>query len=200
MVKQIVLKLVLLLAVLGAATLLFMPAVSAGGGTVTCTTFLTGPIDANVDVPAGQTCTNTGFEITGNVTVEGTLLSLVARYDKNVIVTGSGSVHFNICLSLPCGGLPANHVVGNVSITGSSGDSSIEGSIVEGNVNVEGTSGEVVLQEASLNGNVNIDGNTGSVAILDVRIGKNLNCDGNVPAPIIFGYVQANKKTGQCAA
>lgn len=199
MVKQIVLKLVLLPAVLGAATLLVMPAVSsAGGGNVTCTTYLTGPIDANVDVPAGQTCGNTGFEITGNVTVEGTLFSLGGTYDKNVTVTGSGSVYFNICFSLLCFGLPPNHVAGNFTVTGSSSDNTILGTTVEKNVNAEGNSGEVVLQDDEILGKVNIDGNTGSVFIA-ATIGKNLTCDGNLTAPILAG-TSAKKMTGQCAA
>jgi hypothetical protein len=199
MAKRMLLKLVLLPVMLGAAVLLFLPAISsAGGGTVTCTTFLTGPVDANVDVPAGQTCNNSGFEITGNVTVEGTLTSVNGTYDKNIIVADGGSVFFTFCEGLLCPPHGGNHVAGNLSITGSPSDNTILATTVQKNVNVEGNSGEVILQDDGILGNVDIDGNTGRVFIA-ATIGKNLNCDGNVTAPILAG-VSVSKATGQCAA
>jgi hypothetical protein len=199
MVKQIVLKLVLLPVMLGAATLLFMPAVSAaGGGTVTCTTYLTGPVDANLDVPAGQTCFNFGFEITGNVTVEGRLGSANGTYDKNIIVADGGSVFFDLCRGLLCPRPGGNHVAGNFSITGSPSNNLIDGTGVQKNLIVEGNSGQVVVDEAGILGNVNIDGNSGPVFIA-ATIGGNLNCDGNATAPILAG-VSVSKATGQCAA
>jgi hypothetical protein len=199
MTKQIPLKLVLLPAVLGAAVLYFMPAVSSAAvGTVTCTGDLTGRVDANVDVPAGQACRNNGFEITGNVTVEGSLAGYGGTYDKNVIVRGGGTVSFGLCFSALCRGLGARHIAGDLTITGSSSNNYVGATVVQQNVTVEGNDGAVNLELDNFVGTVDIDRNTGGVGFFDDRIGRNLDCNGNVPAPIATGQVSVTKTTGRC--
>jgi hypothetical protein len=109
----------------------------AAGGTTTCTTGqpLTGVIPNNLHVPAGEFCQLNWAEVVGNVTVEGTLLSFSSMYDKNVNVTGAGSItiangyndrpikgNLNISGSGQSGIAPANDgnnvVLGNITVTG----------------------------------------------------------------------------------
>jgi hypothetical protein len=86
-------------------------------GTITCTDATnSNPLDgtainANLDVPAGQTCRLMWAEVTGNVSVEGTLVAAYVTFDRNVGVNGGSLSLFN-------GG---SHIKGNLSVTGSSG-------------------------------------------------------------------------------
>jgi hypothetical protein len=53
-----------------------------------CTTTLTGVvISGPLDVPAGQTCTLIGTEVTGPLTVEEALNSFGTRFDASVMLT-----------------------------------------------------------------------------------------------------------------
>jgi hypothetical protein len=71
-----------------------------------------GTISSNLDVPAGVRLVLNGAEVTGNVTVEGTLFAANTHFDKNVTVTG-GHIQFNNQPTLP------SIVKGNLTVTGS---------------------------------------------------------------------------------
>jgi hypothetical protein len=89
------------------------PAVLTAANATVCTGDLGGTITGNIDVPAGQTCRLMWAEVTGNVTVEGTLWASATIFDGNVTVTGDGS-------QLWLANYPS-HIKGNLIITGSSG-------------------------------------------------------------------------------
>ena len=68
----------------------------AATGTTSCTTDVTqSVITTNLTVPAGATCRLFGTEVTGNVTVQGTLVAFGATFDKNVSVTGGSFTGVN---------------------------------------------------------------------------------------------------------
>jgi hypothetical protein len=108
------------------AASLALPAAAAHAGTPGSTTAAsilqsgagTGPnpyngtVSSNLDVPAGVRLVLNGAEVTGNVTVEGTLFAANTQFDKNVTVTG-GHIQFNNQPTLP------SNVKGNLTVTGS---------------------------------------------------------------------------------
>jgi hypothetical protein len=134
---------VLFAALAALSTVVAANAFAAGGGTTTCSTdWVNIPhpvtmVNGNLDVPAGTTCKFAG-EVTGNVTVEGTLAAFGAQFDKNLIVNGGrfGSANWG------------STILGNLNITGSQGNpgagdlngfwSEYSDSHIDGNVNYSG--------------------------------------------------------------
>jgi len=89
-------------------------------------------------VPAGATCWLIGVEVPGSVTVEGTLISQGAKFDKNVTVNGG---------AIQLGNLNAEGsvVAGNLTITNSPlfsviscPNSSNVGQAITGNITLRG--------------------------------------------------------------
>lgn len=177
-------KVLRLVVVVGMLACLTVPGMAAARGTVTCTgsfgagplpdQFTAGTIDANIDVPAGSTCSLYLQTVTGNVTVEGTLSGYGNTFEKNV--TGSGShavIFFPECFSALCGGSPPNHVKGNFTYRG---DAASNEEIVE-------------IAAATIDGNTVVDGSY-FFETFQASYGGNLVVS-NVPdEPIIFdiGY------------
>jgi hypothetical protein len=134
---------VLFAALAALSTVAAANAFAAGGGTTTCNSdWVNIPhpvtmVNGNLDVPAGATCKFSG-EVTGNVTVEGTLAAFGAKFDKNVIVNGGrfGSANWG------------STILGNLNISGSQGNpgagdlngfwSEYSDSHIYGNVNYSG--------------------------------------------------------------
>ena len=201
MTRHISSGLFLCIFIAAAAFLLVPVGASAAGGTVTCASTLTGSVDANVDVPAGAVCADIGFEITGNVTVEGTLVSLHGTYDGNVIVDG-GRLDFTFCMRLICppGSGGGSRVAGNLLIDNSPSENDVLATRVDKNVAIEGNSGPVALAEDNVSGNINVADNTGQVTIFATVVGKNVNCDGNSPPPqFVPMFPPPEHASGQCA-
>jgi hypothetical protein len=115
-------RMLALLAILGAAFAVAAPMALAGGtSSTTCTSDMSGQsvnstvpgtINSNLDVPAGATCQIRWGTVNGNVTVEGTLQAAASTFNGNVTVTGGHFSGFN----------QPNHITGNLTITGSTGD------------------------------------------------------------------------------
>jgi hypothetical protein len=180
----------------------------AAGGTTTCTGQLTGVIPNNLDVPAGAVCQLNWAEVVGNVTVEGTLLSFSSMYDKNINVSGAGSISI-------INGYSDRPIKGNLNISGS-GQSGIypgnTGNVVLGNITVTGLNngGTFYVGQATVNGAVTVNYNFGRVDLSGLTISKNLDCTNNDPAPVSWSIysdygphmstITATQKTGQCAA
>ncbi len=183
------------------------PALAAS---TSCTTLVQDTvIAANLDVPAGATCTLIGDVVTGNVTVEGTLLSYGTRFDKNVTVTGG-------VITIGNGNGATSALAGNLTITGSPSMNYIgcpnKSNIIQGNVTFIGNSGRLYVCQATVAGNVTVSDNIRinndwqgpQVADLNyMTIGKNLSCSGNLqsdgPAAVTGTGNTATKKLGQCA-
>src|SRR5262249_9789012 len=130
------------------------PAVAA---TTTCTTHMQDMVIAgSLDVPAGATCTLVGDVVTGNVTVEGTLLSYGTRFDKNVTVTGG-------VITIGNGNGATSALAGNLTITGSSAMNYIgcpnKSNIIQGNLTFTGNSGRLYVCSASVGGSVTVSDN-----------------------------------------
>jgi hypothetical protein len=68
-------------------------------------------------VPAGATCSLYLTTVTGNVTVDGTLVGFGNTFEKNVVASG-GTIIFPLCVEL----LGANHVLGNVVVSAAAGN------------------------------------------------------------------------------
>jgi hypothetical protein len=165
---------------------------------ITCTGNMGGPINGNLDVPAGATCVLHWADVSGNVTVEGTLISWTSHYQKQVIVTG--------VVGFLNGWSNNSAIEGNLILTATGAQASgfwpaLPGqtNIVRGNLIITGSTAPVYLGGVVVGGNVNIDDNTGRVDVGGVIAGKNLNCDGNANLNNSGGNT-AKQKTGQCSA
>ena len=187
--------------------LVVAPAFAAGGNTECTSQLASVTIQTNLHVPAGAVCQLNWVEVVGNVSVEGTLLSFSSMYDKNVNVSGAGSISI-------INGYSDRPIKGNLTISGS-GQSGIypgnTGNVVLGNITVTGLNngGTFYIGEATVNGAVTLYYNFGRLDLSYLTIGKTLDCANNNPAPTSWslsnGPLQstitaANGKTGQCAA
>jgi hypothetical protein len=164
------------IAVLGTGAAMMLAAAPAGAatGSTICNTGLGsqnqigGTITANLDVPAGASCQmGPGSEVTGNVTVEGTLHVYGAHFDKNVTVNGGSFVAGN----------QGARIEGNLSITNSNGeqngfwseeawwDTGQTGSYVRGNFIYTGNSAPLWVGYGT------------------TQVGKNFNYSSNTHAP-----------------
>ena len=183
----------------GTACVLALFCISAipvfGQGSSTCIGDTVTTVTSNLDVPAGATCRLFGVEVHGNVTVEGTLVSFSAKFDKNVSVIGG-------TIAIVNGNGEDSALLGNLTITGSTLPGGIfcpnSTNVIGGNLTVAGNSGGFYVCSANVGGNVTVSSNTGRIDLNGIHAGKNLSCDGNDPAPIGTGN-QATHKNGQCA-
>jgi hypothetical protein len=180
--------------------------------TTTCTSELDGKlISGALDVPAGATCKLVGSEVTGTVTVEGVLSSYGTRFDANVNVTGG-------VITISNGNGYGSELVGNLSITGSSGNSGIYCpntnffNVIGGNISFQNNSGNFYVCQAIVLGGVTVSNNTrvnndysGAYvgALNNIKATKNLSCDGNVSSngspAVVGGANNAAQMTGQCS-
>jgi hypothetical protein len=180
-------------------------AVPVFAGTTTCNGPKTGVISGNLDVPADATCTLNWAEVTGNVTVEGILVSVTTKFDRNVTVTG-GSIQ------IVNGWGDNSKLAGNLTITGSSANSGIycpnTSNVIDGNLTFTGNSGRLYVCQATVGGNVNVSDNirnntdfSGPQAadLNNIKAGKNLSCDGNVPYLTGSGNTAVGQLLGQCS-
>ena len=212
---------------------LMLPIGASARGTYTCDgsigigpgvppTFVPSTIDANVDVPAGATCHMDLVTVTGNVTVEGTLIGFANTFQRNISVDG-GAIAFPFCLGFLCpkggttveGNLTASNANGvtldttnfgrNVTLDGATGRVEFSFSIVSGNLSISNSSGMIILFDMSGPGvpgvgkNLDLSSNSGGAGLVEVTIAGNLNCDSNAPAPTLTN-VTAARENGQCSA
>jgi hypothetical protein len=153
---------------LGASLALPMAAAHAAPGVKTATantgdTPFSGKISSNLDVPTGVTFFLNGAEVTGNVTVEGTLRATNVTFDKNVIVSGG---HFQFINT-------GSTVDGNLIVSGSAGND-VNGfwdnhgtgrsNLIVGNFNYEGNAAQLFVwgDTTSVQHNFNYDQNASS--------------------------------------
>jgi hypothetical protein len=192
---------------------LFLALASAGpafGASIKCTTSDTPTgspfpwvIVGNLDVPAGQSCTLLGHEITGQVTVEGFLGSAGTKFDGNVTVTGG-------TINLMNGAGPNAAIAGNLTITSSAGISSIgcpnSSNVILGNLNYTNSAGILYVCQASVGGTVNVNNNARinndyqgwwSADLNNITAGKPIICSGN--SPLKGTNLSAPQVTGDCA-
>jgi hypothetical protein len=222
-------KVLLFTGIVGVLACLAAPSLAAAKGTFVCDgsvgdgphpgQFTAGTIDANVIVPAGASCGLYLQTVTGNIIVHGTFGGFGNTFEKNVVVDG-GSFFFPLCFSLLCGGMPPNHVAGNLSFSGG-GRLELDAARIDGNVTVNGASSadlsysvfggnvlvanssDVILfdlgipQTAGIGGNLILTGDTGP-ALVNVIVAGAVNCDGNDPVPTLTN-VQAEAFHGQCS-
>jgi hypothetical protein len=193
-------KLTLLCAAL--ACLAAAPAFAAGS--TKCTgSQLPAYIPGSLDIPAGQVCNLYGQEVAGNVTVEGTLNSYGTRFDGNVTVTGGVIVISN-------GNGQAAGLMGNLTITGSAGNSQIGcpniSNVIGGNLTYTGNSGNLYVCQAYVGGTVNVNNNIRinndysgpySADLENITAAKNISCSGNTL--VQGGGLVAPQVTGDCA-
>jgi hypothetical protein len=142
----------------GAAVALPMAANAApAGGSITATNSWANPtggtINGNLDVPAGVTVHLNGAEVTGNVTVEGTLQAANTHFDKNVIVNG-GAFQFVNQPTLP------SVIKGNLNVTtspASDGSGFWVPTVIDGNFNFTGSTAMVFGSPTTVGGQTNIN-------------------------------------------
>jgi hypothetical protein len=181
----------------------------AFAGTTNCAGTITGQyIVGNLTVPADAACRLEGVEVTGTVTVLGSLQTFGSRFDSNVNVTGGTIIISN-------GNGMGSPIMGNLTITNSTGVNQIGcpniSNVINGNVSFTGNSGKFYVCQATVNGRVLINNNTrinndwqgNDVATLTNITTSQFLCDGNASAdgsqPIVGGGNTAAKKNGQCS-
>jgi hypothetical protein len=216
-----------LLAAVTVAAALTVPAGASAKGLYVCdgpigvidgfpATYYPSTIDANVDVPAGATCSMFLATVTGNVTVEGSLFGTANTFEKNVVVDG-GVVGFPVCFSLICPPrgptniagnftafnpagltLDVTDVAGNTTVDSGTGYTEVAFSTVSGQLSFSNNSGFIPLFASNVGKNLQFSGNTGGITIGFVTVAGNLSCDSNGPVPALSN-VTASKEDGQCA-
>ena len=139
-------------------------------------------ITSDLHVPAGKTCELHWITVTGNVKVEGTLISFNSTFQGNVTVVG-GQITFE----------NGNGLVGNLTITGSPYDNSIgcpnNTNVIGGNLTVVGNSGGFYACQTTVghydannnvaDGSVVVSENAGRVDLGGITPLRNLVCGGN---------------------
>ena len=179
------------------------------------------PWAGDMDVPANSTCTvQSGVTVTGNVTVEGELITFGGHFTGNVVVTGTlyavpslnngqytspgtiidgdltigsnGWLHFT---GLP--GNMVNQVKGNVTATNSGGPYFyLTDTTVGKNVIVSGATSDIVVADMQLANNGIFTANQGAIKLYYNTFGLNLNGSDNAQAPTGSNNI-AKHKNGQ---
>lgn len=168
-------------------------------GAPSCTTTVAGSRSGPLTVSSGVTCLD-GATISGPVVVRAGAGLYASRSRLTGPMTASGAVDVLLCDTT---------VSGPLSLTGGSrvwvgnrnGDC---GPVtVHGSVTVTGTTGRTTIDGATLHGPVRLKNNTGPTApiVAGNRVGGPLSCSGNSPAPDNDGRPNTvlGPKTGQCA-
>ena len=122
---------------------------------VICDNFITGTIDADVVVPAGETCLISSATINGNFSSDGAVLIIISQGLGPIIVNG------NI------------HIINAGTITTDGGFVAS----VSGNVKIEDTN-SVHLSNFEIGKNLTAENNQ-SVFLLDTDVAKNAKCLNN---------------------
>ncbi len=161
-----------------------------------CDGAFTGTFEGNIRISAGQNCTFTNGNITGDVQINGGNLVLSeALVGGNVHVTGGT---FSIGPSTTINGnLEANNMLPGTQ-------NQICGSTVSGNLQLHNNGGSIQVGSASesscvgntIGGNVEIQNNNGSTAIFSNTIAGNLQCEKN--SSITGDGNAAKQKQGEC--
>jgi hypothetical protein len=166
----------------------------------------TGTVNGNVDVPLGAVCTMQWAEVSGWVTVEGTLIAISTKFDTNVTVSGAGSLQV-------INNFLGQGIFGNLLVSGS-GNSGLYcpnqtgGNYVKGNVmvsNLTGIGAQFYTCEANIDGWVQLlnndiwgyYGNPWMIQLTGATIKGYLDCAENAQVPNISGTT-ASSKRGQC--
>ena len=128
----------------------------------------------------------------------------LSKFDRNVTVTGG-------VISIINGFGDQTPLVGNLTITGSAGNSGIycpnTTNVIRGNLTFTGNTGNLYVCQATVGGNVTVSNNNRintdysgwwTAALYGITAGKNLTCEGNNPGPIGSGNT-AKQLVDQCA-
>ena len=176
---------------------LLATAPGALAGDVNCTAIMGGPINGNVVVPDGKSCTLAGATVTGNVKVgQGSTLVVEST-------TISGNIQADHCRVVM---LEHALVGGNFQIQHCTSDSGYLDAHIGGDFQCHDNTAACVANgegTAAVGGNVQVNNNVSSPGdpsqIFANSIAKNLQCQGNSPAPVGGGNTVAGNKEGQCA-
>jgi hypothetical protein len=155
-----------------------------------CTTTISGTINDNLVVPAGNSCTLANVTVTGNVLV-GTGASLLVEPNPGQTVTIGGNVQAAQCQSVVLEPIAhgAISVGGNVQIqncTGESGYNNVQGVgtvTISGNFACGNNSARCVARSGTVRGNVQINNNSGGsfegAFVLENNVGGNAQVNNN---------------------
>lgn len=192
------------------------PATLASGNA--CNGVFGGTFDGNVTVSAGQNCTFTNGQITGNVNVNGGNLVLSGvLIGQNVRIVGGGTFSIGpsttingnleihdlptgaaqnqVCGSTVSGNLQFHNNGTSVQI-GSASESLCVGNVIGGNLEVHNNTGSTAIFSNTVGGNLDDHNNTAPTQVFSNSVRQNLQCVSN--SSITGGGNAAGQKQGQC--
>jgi hypothetical protein len=168
----------------------------------------------DMNVPSGTICqVQAGATVTGNVTVEGYLISNGGHFMGNVVVTGAsfmqpGGSNFTIPTIIDrnltigsnawirfTGASAMNEVKGNVTATNGSGFI-FTATKVGKNLTVSGATGDIYVEGVDVANNGTFTANEGPIKVWYSTFGQNLNGSDNAQQPTGSNNV-AKQKNGQ---
>ena len=154
-----------------------------------CNGSISGPINANVDVPAGATCVLNGpLDVHGAITVEGALYAYGVNLYGPLSATGSDTVY----LAPSQNGLTPTTVAGDVTLKGTKWfwvtgiwGGGINGyTKVNGNITATDGSGEFSVTYTTVGGNLSVSGQNANLAgypvyLYSAHVGMNATFNNN---------------------
>jgi 5'-nucleotidase len=149
------------------------PRSSIGEPEPECTETITGLRLWRVDVTSGQTCLDDAV-VLGSVNVRG----------GASLRTSGGTVVGALTATSPDRvSVSGTEVLGLVTVTGATGEVTVDDAHVTGTLTVRGNQGEVRIEATSVLGPVTLTGNRGGTVVAANRITGVLTCQDNDPAP-----------------
>jgi len=166
------------------------PGTVAGGREDYCAELAGGSTDADVRVPAGETCTLDNARVGPNVILarDATLHARGSSIGGNVLSEGAAAVNL----------LDGTTVGGNIHVERSGGVQVIDAR-VDGNIHLEHNTGMIVINNSVVDGSIEIEENTGGVEISGNTVGGKLECEENTPPPTGGGNTVNGEREGQCS-
>lgn len=156
-----------------------------------CRATISAPINGNVSVPAGATCTLERASVQGNLTVaRGASVSLI-----------SSSVNGNLQATAAASVSTAGSIInGNLHAKATTKSVTVNDTTVNGNLQVEDGSGTVSVTGSRINGDLQLFSNVrGAKTVIGNSVNGNLQCKNNNAKPTGRGNTVRGNAEGQCS-
>jgi hexosaminidase len=166
-------------------------------GVPSCTKTITGTYQGPLTLSSGVTCLDDAT-ITGPVTVRAGAGIYASGSEVRGTLTASGAVAVLLCGTTVSG--PAGLANGTRVWLGNR-DGNCAPATIKGPVSVTGTTGQVTIEDTTVGGPLVLQNNRATTIVAGNHIAGPLSCTGNTPAPTNAGRPNtvSGPKAGQCA-